>query len=214
MSLVGLVGRAPVRLVLAGIVVGLGLSVALGVSRLSAGTPAGCASVAEGSIVESAKFTPYKNMRSHLPPAPLNPQAAPIPDLAADTRVPANAIDGRSLQWAAVGKTGDAYQYFLDEPIAVDLTREDFMAMGGIEFDRDPQGDAPTFAGSLLDLLGERAVQVAVGDHLGALTWADPDVNGLRTHNLYWSDGKYNYSLIANRSASELVNLGKGLACP
>jgi len=130
-----------------------------------------------------------------------------------DADVASNAIDGQSLRWALVGEAGEVYRYFLSEPIPSQLTREEFMAKGGIEFDRDPVADGPSFAEYLIEVLGERAVRVAVADYTGALTWADPDINGLRTHNLYWSDGKYNYSLIADRSAAELVNLGRGLSC-
>jgi hypothetical protein len=212
MSVVGLFGRSSFRWGLGIILVGLAAS-ASGVARLSAGSPAGCATIAENSIVESATFTPYEEMRSHLPPAPLNPEAVPIPDLAADAEVPSNAMAGQSLRWAAVGEAGEVYQYFLNEPISKDVTREQFMAKGGIELDRDPVAGELSFSEYLLDVLGQRTVRVAVGNYAGALTWADPDINGLRTHNLYWSDGKYNYSLIANRSAHELVNLGRARAC-
>lgn len=31
--------------------------------------------------------------------------------------------------------------------------------------------------------------------------------------NLYWSDGTYRYAVIANRSAEELLRIGRGLVC-
>ncbi|MBA2338070.1 MAG: hypothetical protein H0V96_10005 [Acidimicrobiia bacterium] len=45
------------------------------------------------------------------------------------------------------------------------------------------------------------------------VVWADPDPTGTRTHNLYWSDGAFNYALIAERSAEEILTLGRSLVC-
>ena len=61
--------------------------------------------------------------------------------------------------------------------------------------------------------LGDRATAVDVGRYSGALTWADPDASGLRTHNLYWFDGTYLMSLVAVRGPEDLVNMGRELAC-
>lgn len=194
----------------------LGLS-ALGMTacaanRIEAGNVDGCAPVAEGSIVESKAFTLYENRRSHLPPAALNPTGADLPEVPLDARTSSDLVDGLPLRWAVVGPPGSVYQYFVAEPISKDLTVEQFVAMGGIELDRDPLIDGASVA-EVLDSLGDRAVGIGVGNYSGALTWADPMANGIRTHNLYWSDGKYSYSLIADRSASELVNLGRTLVC-
>jgi hypothetical protein len=70
-----------------------------------------------------------------------------------------------------------------------------------------------SFATYLTITFPARTTPVKVGSFDGALTWADPDANGVRTHNLYWSDGKFNYSLIVNRSADATLALGRGLVC-
>jgi hypothetical protein len=88
-----------------------------------------------------------------------------------------------------------------------------FLANGGIVYERQPLADGESFAAYLLATRGERAIPVEVGSHRAALVWADPFPNGLRTHNLYWSDGTFNYSLIADRPAEALVTIGRGLVC-
>jgi len=89
-----------------------------------------------------------------------------------------------------------------------------FFAAGGIQLDADPIDPAAgSFTPGLAARLGERAVAVEVGTYGGVLVWADPLVNGVRTHNLYWSDDAYNYSLIADVSAEKLVALGRSLVC-
>jgi hypothetical protein len=45
------------------------------------------------------------------------------------------------------------------------------------------------------------------------LTWADPDEQGRRPHHLYWTSGGYNFALYGNRSAEEILTLGRELAC-
>lgn len=66
---------------------------------------------------------------------------------------------------------------------------------------------------TLLADFPDRAIPVQVGSLAGAMTWADPLANGVRTHNVYWSDGTYNYSLIANRSGAAALTLARGMAC-
>jgi hypothetical protein len=184
---------------------------ALSISRLGAKGAAGCAQAAEGSITESESFTPYEDMISPLPPAALNPAGADVPNLPADARLPADQLDGLPLQWAVVAESGAVYQYFTDKPISMDVTTDTFVAAGGVEFDRDPPTSLQPLVESVLAELGDRAVKVSVRDHDGALVWADPNAAGIRTHNLYWSDGKFNYSLIADRSPAKLLNTGRDL---
>ena len=73
--------------------------------------------------------------------------------------------------------------------------------------------DTEGFAAYLLTTLGDRATPVYVGEHKGAMVWADPDSHGIRTHNLYWSDGTSNYAVIADLSAEATLNLGRVLVC-
>jgi hypothetical protein len=59
----------------------------------------------------------------------------------------------------------------------------------------------------------DRVVAVDVGLYSGGLVWADPGLDGTRTHNLYWSDAKFEYGLIAVRPPEVIVNLARGLVC-
>jgi len=180
------------------------------VAAASASGP-GCAAV-DASIVESKKFTPYEAMRSHLPDLPINPSAEVAPPVPVEAQV--SSIDGLPLRWAIVGKTGSVYQYFLGTGIDSTLTLPDFYAAGGIVLDRDrTENDGEVFAEHLLATAGDRAVKVEIGDHTGALVWADPEVNGIRPHQLYWTDGEWNYILMADRSPEGLLTLGRELVC-
>ena len=89
----------------------------------------------------------------------------------------------------------------------------EFISGGGIQVHKEPVIDEAPFASYLLTTLGQRAVEVKVGDYQGALVWADPDSKGIRTHNLYWSDGEYNYALIADLSAQATLNMTRILVC-
>jgi hypothetical protein len=181
---------------------------AIVVSRAS--TSPGCGTV--DSIVESAKFTPYEAMHSHLPDPVLNPSAEEAPPLPSDAEV--SSIDSLPRSWAVATDTGAVYQYFLGSDIDPKVTLSSFYEAGGIELDRDPvESKSESFVEYLLDTLGERAVKVEIGDHAGALSWGDPEINGIRAHVLTWTDGQWNYVLTADRSPETLVNLGRDLVC-
>lgn len=183
---------------------------ALGASALLA-SPTSCATLREGQISESEKFTPAEWQRG-FNVGRLNPSGAGTPAIPTDALVPSNTLDGLPLQWAAAGEADTLYRYFLDRPHSADLTISTFLAAGGVEFDRDP-ARGESFAAYLLASEGERAVAVDLGPYQAALTWADPLENGVRPHDLYWSDGMFNYGLIADRSAVALVNLARGMVC-
>jgi hypothetical protein len=181
---------------------------AIVVSRAS--TSPGCGTV--DSIVESAKFTPYEAMHSHLPDPVLNPSAEEAPPVPSDAQV--SSIDSLPRSWAIVTDTGAVYQYFLGSDIDPKITLSSFYEAGGIELDRDPvESKSESFVDYVLDTLGERAVKVEIEDFAGALSWSDPEINGIRPHVLTWTDGRWNYALTADRSPETLVNLGRDLMC-
>jgi hypothetical protein len=188
-------------------VVGASL-VAIIVSKAS--TAPGCDSV--DSIVESTKFTPYESMHSHLPDLALNPSGEEAPPVPSDAQV--SSIDSLPRSWAIVTDTGAVYQYFLGSDIDPKITLSSFYEAGGIELDRDPvESKSESFVDYVLDTLGERAVKVEIEDFAGALSWSDPEINGIRPHVLTWTDGRWNYALTADRSPETLVNLGRDLMC-
>jgi hypothetical protein len=169
-----------------------------------------CAPVAEGSLVESEKFAPFGSRRGGgiINEGKLPSSGGSIP---ANAKYQVPELGGRPHQVSVAG-TGSVYSYFLDRP-ADGLTRNDFIRLGGIELHQDPMTAEGPFAAFLLSVAGERALAVPIGQYSGALTWADPDVNGLRTHNIYWSDGSNNFALITNQSAAAVVNLARSVAC-
>jgi hypothetical protein len=173
----------------------------------------GCGIVPEGSIVESTSVTPWAAQRG-----PDVDNIARLPDgdvpeplgLAAEMGLALGELPAAQL--AITDGDGAVYAYFADAPID-GMTVAEFIRAGGIQVHVDPMTDDRGFAAYLLDAFGERAVSVAVGSYNGALVWADPNSDGTRTHNLYWSDGVNNYSLIADMVPDEIVDLGRSLVC-
>ncbi len=189
------------------VLIGVSLT-AVVLSRAEASS--GCGTV-DGPIAESDTFTPYESTLGHLPELPIDPTGRGPSPVPADAEVA--SIGGLPRRLTVVSGNGAVYQYFLETEIGSEMTLADFHAAGGVELDRDPAGGNESYPEYLLDFLDDRAVEVQVGDHTGALTWADPDINGLRPHHLSWTDGEWNYALIADRSAEELLSLARDLVC-
>lgn len=192
----------------------LALPIVIGVSLAAivvsnASPSAGCGNV-EGPIIESDVFTPIEGRRSLPMDPPINPSDAIAPPVPAEVSIP--AIAGLPLRWATVSANGAVYQYFLASELGPHMTVSDFYAAGGLQLDRDPVENGESFAEYLLSL-SQRAVRVEVGEHVGALNWADPNIKGTRLHHLYWSDGAYNYAVYTDRSAEEILSIGRGLVC-
>lgn len=189
------------------------LVVGVMVSRLSAATADSCGPLVQGSITESQVFTPYASRRSTLPALPLNPRGEPLPTLPAALDISADVVGGLSLHWAVVVDTGAVYRYFFDRPLSGTLTPQEFWAQGGIELDLEPLTEEVPFSEYLLAEYPSRVVPITVGQFNGVVVWADPESNGVRTHRVYWSDGRHNYSLIADRPADDAVTLARSIAC-
>jgi len=179
------------------------------VTTVTAGPSPSCASATPGSITESGEFTPAAGQRGPAP-IPLRQSGLPDAESAVDELVSDAELDQLPLRLAL--QNGDGlYRYFLDRPIPETMTPDEFWASGGVALEKDAaEGD---FAALLLDELGDRAVPIEIGQYRAALTWADPTESGLRTHNLYWSDGENNYVLIAVRAPEAIVNLARQLVC-
>lgn len=179
----------------------------------SSSAPAGCERVEPASIRESMQFTPADQRRGGARPE--RPIAQTMPRLqSADSilQLP-ESIDGLGVQHVSSMAPGSVYLFYWDAPIAADLTPAKFYASGGVAFLLEPRGDGESFADSLPGLIGDRATKVDIGPHRGVLTWADPTVDGVRTHNLYWADETTNYSLIGVREPDRIVNLARGIVC-
>lgn len=173
----------------------------------AAQTSAGCDSDV-GPIAESTQFTPYEARLSHLL------DVGSITDVGQAVESSESRMDGLPLRWQIGDGDRSYYQYFLETELDRQLTVPEFLAAGGIQLDRDlvTAGD-PYTAADVKAQVGDRAVKVQIGDYKGALVWADPESNGARPHHLYWSDGTYNYALIAVRDPQRMVQLGRELVC-
>jgi hypothetical protein len=178
-------------------------------SILLAGSADGCGPVAEGTIVESDEFTPYGARFGSI---------ATDRGLSDTTGAPPAQANFKTLELGGMARrativSGDGvFGYFFDESID-HLTMREFARLGGIELGQTPITGAGSFHEYLRSMAGDRAVAVKIGPYKGTLTWADPDVNGTRTHNLYWSDEVNNYSLITDQSAARVLNLARSLVC-
>lgn len=192
-------------------VAGATLLLLAAVAATYAVSPPSCATLEPGEIIESTNFTPASEMRTAPIPVTLSQLALEATPAAGETLAPGNALDGLPLQMTYMSGNG-LYQYFLDRAIPPSMTLDAFWMAGGIHLARDP-AEGGDFAGFLLNELGERATAIDIGPYRGALTWADPTLDGTRTHNLYWSDGEYNFQLIGVRSAVDLANLGRAMVC-
>jgi hypothetical protein len=178
----------------------IGFAVA-GTAQIGNAVPAGCEPFL-GPITESPEFTPPEARRSQPRDFTLDPEGQGPPT---STLV----LDGLSVQWAAFG---GSTLFFAESPVSGMLLSE-FFASGGLQLYQEMVSDGVIFAEHLNSEIGDRATGVVIGAYNGALTWADPDLQGTRTHNLYWSDGIANYSLIGVREPAELINLGRFLEC-
>lgn len=168
--------------------------------------------VQSDQIVESGAFAPADMQRGLGREPAINPAGLAFVRPFGLSNAP-DALDGQPMQW--VIRTSDAqYVYYLDRPIDNVMTPSAFLAAGGLQLEKETRTDPQSFAEYLLATVGQRAVPIAVGPYSGVLTWADPTREGVRSHNLYWSDGASNFALIAVRSPEALVNLGRHLVCP
>ncbi|MBA2338522.1 MAG: hypothetical protein H0V96_12350 [Acidimicrobiia bacterium] len=172
----------------------------------------GCSPV-DGPIIESKEFTPAEMRRSSPPPVWLNPKSESAVGVQGFDGL--QEIDSQPLWWidtaSADGLISEAAYYV--NASAEPMLGSEFTRAGGVLLYRESVTDHGYTTTYIFERLGERAVQVEVGSYEAALVWADPSPAGTRTRNLYWSDGTFNYSLIAERSAEEILTLGRSVVC-
>ena len=183
----------------------IALLVAASAVVAGAQTPEGCDSTV-GPLAESSEFTRYDTRLSHLPDFALTTwgEAATSSD---------RRMDGLPLRWVAGDGERSFYEYFFEREFDPSLTLPVFLRAGGIQLDREVADGDPYTAADVVAQVGERAVEVQIGAYEGALVWADPESNGVRPHHVYWSDGTYNYKLVADRDPERMVRLAREFAC-
>lgn len=165
--------------------------------------------------IENSEFTPYELMRGRLPDYEL-PRTTGIPAVA---RIRDPIVGGLARQADIVTAPGFVSTYFAESfPPGIRLS--EFVASGGIQLDQQPSmteidesGNSVTYTQRLAVQVGARGLLVQLGPYEGLLTWADPDVRGTRPHHLYWSTEDNDFALIADRTAEELLSLGRELVC-
>jgi hypothetical protein len=175
-----------------------------------ASAAAGCIPAEPGSIAESQAFNPASSSRA-LPELPLDPSGL-VATSFTSSRAP-SSVDGRDVQFVVEMPTGDVYAYYATDALGPEMTPSEFFRAGGVLFQSEAITDGGTFAEAVAAVAGDRAVRVDVGAFGGVMTWADPSRMGVRTHNLYWSDGKSNFALLAERTPEQLVNLARAYVC-
>ena len=183
-----------------------------GVSQTGALASEDCEPLAANSIVESRQFTPYEARRSGPQEQPIVGGGLPADQAPASLLMsPARWLD--MPRQYVITHGGSLYHYYLDRSLDVSMTPSTFAQVGGVQFEREQRTDKTDFATQVARESGDRAVPVDVGPYRGVITWADPASNGVRTHNLYWSDGTFEYALIADRSAEVLVTAARAFVC-
>lgn len=184
----------------------------------SASVTPGCGPSTAPPLDES--FTPVQNRRG-------NPGRAPI--LGIGTRVasvhdasfagvrplqPSADAAGRPLQVVLVtaGTPRDVVLIYSSKPVGERDTIEDIFNAGGISVVQAlPRGQD---ADAVVETVGKRASRVEVGPYPAALVHAEPLVSGVRTYNIYWSDGERDWSIEgATERPEAVIDLARSVYC-
>lgn len=208
--------------------VGLGLCIPLLTScgdqlgpseqHVAAAPTAGCAEAVE-PIEENPDFVPYEDRLSHNPFDQQRWSIAPLSERGVlpsqlDTAPP--TLD--DLPAVAADITANDYYTLAYGERAPEGTQSEFLKSGGLVLEISPgeKGGGSSIARDLYnDSNGDdRIVLVPVGEFEAAVSWADPDENGVREHHVLWTDELgHDVNLYGVRSAEDLVAIARGVAC-
>lgn len=205
-------GRAPRRIVATlGAVVFLA-SMGLA-SQLAAGPIAGCGVAVEGDITESSAFTPTEARLSQSNERLIEPDAAaPIVSLSIQI-IPPASLNRLQLTKEWQGPDGELVQIYTKGSLTKAATLPTLLADGAVYAERYSRGQGESFAETIRTMFPGRVAVIEIGPYSGSLVWADPKPDGLRPHHLRWADEHYDYRLIADMSAADIVNLGRSIVC-
>lgn len=125
--------------------------------------------------------------------------------------------EGLELQSAVVrtdGRTRTVASYYGSKPIPTTHTLEDFLAQRAVMvLQRDAGGGtADTWMETFANSPTSTIVRVASFD--AALTLAMPLSTGVRTSDVYWSDGTRDWIVTGNIGLDEALDIAKSLYCP
>lgn len=166
----------------------------------------GCGEVSP--IIESTEFTSYEDQNGY-PYAPI--KASPVDSgILRDPPFQAE-IDGLPAR-GMYEQAGQVQVYYAAEPIP-DMDPTSVVADGGLTLQLLPVTSGTWDVESMFKEIESRVTPVRVGEYEGALTWADPDAEGVRPHYLQWGAGKLSWRLVGEREPEELLAIGRGLVC-
>jgi len=92
-----------------------------------------------------------------------------------------------------------------------DDTILDLLGGGGAMFDQIASYGKD--AALVKDTIGDHATIIKLGDFDAALVESSTFFGDFRSHALYWSDGRLDFSLIIAGSSEEVVKVGQSLYC-
>lgn len=167
--------------------------------------------ISDLALVDIEFAEPARQMSSGFDSIPIETISHSAASLLADEAL-TNGFATSTFQGSNEFGEGGLVEYYGPNSV-VGVSISDFVRSGGVQASKEPIVKGQEFAEVLGSMFPERVTWVEVGPYKGAMTHADPDLNGIRTHNLYWNDGKSEFSIIWDRPGAQVVNLGRSIAC-
>jgi hypothetical protein len=183
----------------------------------AAATDPGCQPAAMPAFADNS-FTPFSDRRTQrVQPPTLGKSGEVLADLAAATgRVPFSVLTPTTPTRDRVlvvlrPAENQVTAYFASRAIDATDSVDTFLAAGGLLIAQQPAADGRD-AKTVLSTVGARSTSIAVGPHDAAVVHADPDRNGLRSYNVYWTDGtRFNFVIAADAIAA--VDAARSMYC-
>lgn len=180
-----------------------------GIASTGGGTTFGSANyppiLSIGQLLPAVKAPATSKIQPRVPPTP--PNGLPLQVAMLD---PAVASDSDAAGDVA-GHGASVRIYYAKSAIEADTTILDLYRGGGAFLsEAETSGQDAALVKSVI---GEAATIIQVGKFDAALVHADPLANGVRTWNLYWSDGVRDYSLIVGGEATDAIQSAQSMFC-
>lgn len=101
--------------------------------------------------------------------------------------------------------------YYAEKPLDEQVALEDWLASRvGVVEERAARGGTADVA---METMQGRGTLVRVGSYDAAIVLSTPISSGVKTTNLYWSDGTRDWTIIANLEPSETLDLARSIYC-
>ncbi len=167
--------------------------------------------ISDLALVNIEFAEPARQMTSGFDSIPIETIPHSVASILADEAL-TNGSATSTFQGSNEFGEGGLVEYYGPDSV-VGISISDFVRSGGVQASKGPIVKGQEFAEVLGSMFPERVTRVEVGPYKGVMTHADPDMNGIRTHNLYWNNGESEFSIIWDRPAAQVVNLGRSIAC-